>query len=37
MDVGVSNEALDGVPIEESESDVEEEEIPEGEDSDLVR
>ncbi|KAL1502839.1 hypothetical protein ABEB36_007923 [Hypothenemus hampei] len=38
MDVGVSNEALDGIPIEESESeDEEEEEIPEGEDPDLVR
>ncbi|XP_076254483.1 uncharacterized protein LOC143192762 isoform X23 [Rhynchophorus ferrugineus] len=39
MDVGVSNEALDGIPIEESssEDEVEEEEIPEGEDPDLVR
>ncbi|XP_050315524.1 uncharacterized protein LOC126750068 isoform X3 [Anthonomus grandis grandis] len=38
MDIGVSNEALDGIPIEESESDEEEEEeIPEGEDPDLVR
>lgn len=37
MNIGVSNEALDGIPIEESESEEEEEEIPEGEDPDLVR
>ncbi|XP_066153755.1 uncharacterized protein [Euwallacea fornicatus] len=37
MDIGVSNEALDGVPIEESESEEEEEGVPEGEDPDLVR
>ncbi|XP_048521768.1 uncharacterized protein LOC109540075 isoform X5 [Dendroctonus ponderosae] len=38
MDVGVSNEALDGIPIEESDdSDVEEEEVIDGEDPDLVR
>ncbi|XP_066261845.1 microtubule-associated protein futsch isoform X6 [Euwallacea similis] len=37
MDIGVSNEALDGVPIEESESEEEEEEVPEGDDPDLVR
>lgn len=38
MDVGVSNEALDGIPIEESDdSEVEEEEVIEGEDPDLVR
>ncbi|XP_060532640.1 uncharacterized protein LOC132705790 isoform X3 [Cylas formicarius] len=38
MDVGVSNEALDGIPVEESSSEgEEEEEILEGEDKDLVR
>uniref|UniRef100_A0AAR5PS21 LIM zinc-binding domain-containing protein n=1 Tax=Dendroctonus ponderosae TaxID=77166 RepID=A0AAR5PS21_DENPD len=38
MDVGVSNEALDGIPIEESDdSEVEEEEAIDGEDPDLVR
>ncbi|CAH1132153.1 unnamed protein product [Ceutorhynchus assimilis] len=37
MDIGVSNEALDGIPIEESESEEEEDDVPDGEDADLVR
>ncbi|XP_030764337.1 uncharacterized protein LOC115888688 isoform X9 [Sitophilus oryzae] len=39
MDVGVSNEALDGIPIEESssEEEVEDDDVPDGEDPDLVR
>ncbi|XP_050503097.1 uncharacterized protein LOC114338004 isoform X8 [Diabrotica virgifera virgifera] len=39
MDVGVSDEALNGIPIEESSSEAEEEEeeVPEGEDPTLYR
>ncbi|XP_045466997.1 LIM domain and actin-binding protein 1 isoform X25 [Harmonia axyridis] len=37
MDIGVTDESLNGIPIEESSSDEEEENIPEGEDAELVR
>lgn len=38
MDVGVADESLNGIPIEESSSEAEEdEEEMEGEDADLVR
>lgn len=39
MDVGVSDEALNGIPIEEtsSEEEEEEEEVPDGEDPTLFR
>lgn len=39
MDVGVSDEALNGIPIEESssEEEEEEEEVPEGEDPTLYK
>lgn len=39
MDVGVSDEALNGIPIEESssEEEEEEEEVPEGEDPMLYK
>lgn len=39
MDIGVTDESLNGIPIEESssEGEEEEEEIPEGEDAELVR
>lgn len=37
MDIGVTDESLNGIPIEESSSDEEEEDIPEGEDAELVR
>jgi len=37
MDVGVSDDTLNGIPIEESSSEEEEEEEIEGEDADLIR